>query len=222
MRGSKRPIARMSGRHTIRPIAARQRGHRGSTAPGGPATLDSVRTRAPRAWPRRTVREPAGLVELGLACASCEAFSSSMRASICCPLALTRLGLLLAQRGEPRLELGVRPRRAPCWMRSRSGLQLALLRVDRLLQLRLGLARGFAGVRPSSCVELRSAASVSRISCVVDDLAREAAERRPAQRPEAGVDRRHPGLVDVGDDGGLAGGQRGRRPRRRSRCSRRP
>ena len=67
----------------------------------------SVSPRAPRAWPRRTSfasRRASSSFALRV---SCEAFSSVHAGVDALPLALARRGLLLAQRGEPRLELGV-------------------------------------------------------------------------------------------------------------------
>ena len=155
----------------------------------------------------RLLREPAGLLELRLA--RLVRRLQLVHAGVdLLPLALTRLGLLLAQRGEPRLELGLLlgERLVDAIVQ---GLQLAPLRVDRLLHVRLRLARGLPKLG-AELLELHPRGVGLADQLRVDDLAREATERRPAQRSEAGVDRRHPHLVDVGDDGGLARGQRGR------------
>ena len=139
---------------------------------------------------------------------SYDAFSSSMRASISLPLALTRLGLLLAQRGEARLELGL----LLCERlvdALHEGLQLAPLRSDRPLDVRLRLADGLPKLG-SELLELHPCGVGLGDQLRVDDIDGEATERRPAERRESGVDRRHPQLVDVRDNGGLARGQRGR------------
>ena len=149
----------------------------------------------------RLLREPAGLGELRLA-RLVRRLQLSHAGLDLLPLALTRLGLLLAQRGEARLELGV-------LLSDRlvdaihQGIELASLPIDRLLHVRLRLARGLAKLG-AKLIELRPRGLGLADQLVIDDIAREATEGRPSQRPEAGVDRRHPRLIDVRDDSDLA------------------